>query len=84
MNKSDVIVKREQVHIRFQNEEMDFMFNWVLGYGEIIGLSHGEIFSAIAGIKDGDPDGWREGFRREGHYLRQRALDFEQIGRAHV
>ena len=78
MKQSDVIVKREQVHLRFQNEEMDFMFNWVLGMGEIVGLSHGEIFYAIAGIKDGDPAGWREGFRREGHYLRQRALDFEQ------
>src|SRR5215471_17078929 len=82
MKQSDVILKREQVHIRFKNEEMDFMFNWVLGFGEIIGLSHGEIFYAIAGIKDGDPAGWREGFRREGHYLRQRALDFEQELRA--
>src|SRR5215471_8064511 len=78
MNKSDDIVKREQVYLRFKNEEMDFMFNWVLGMGEIIGLSQGEIFYAIAGIKDGDPVGWREGFRREGHYLRQRARDFEQ------
>jgi len=77
MNKSDDIVKREQVYLRFKNEEMDFMFNWVLGMGEIIGLSQGEIFYAIAGIKDGDPVGWREGFRREGHFLRQRALDFE-------
>lgn len=77
MKKSDVIVKREQFHIRFKNEDMDFMFNWVLGMGEIIGLSHGEIFYAIAGIKDGDPVGWREGFRQEGHYLRQRALAFE-------
>ena len=46
MKQSDVILKREQVHIRFKNEEMDFMFNWVLGFGEIIGLSHGEIFYA--------------------------------------
>jgi alpha-beta hydrolase superfamily lysophospholipase len=82
MKKSDVILKREQVHIRFKNEEMDFMFNWVLGMGEIVGLSHGEIFYAIAGIKDGDPTSWREGFRREGHYLRQRALGFEQEHRA--
>jgi hypothetical protein len=29
-------------------------------------------------LTGGDPVGWREGFRREGHYLRQRALDFEQ------
>jgi alpha-beta hydrolase superfamily lysophospholipase len=82
MKKSDVILKREQVHLRFKNEEMDYMFNWVLGFGEIVGLSHGEIFYAIAGIKDGDPAGWREGFRREGHYLRQRAHDFEQEHRA--
>jgi pimeloyl-ACP methyl ester carboxylesterase len=82
MKQSDVIVKREQIHIRFTNEEMDYMFNWVLGFGEIVGLSHGEIFSAIAGIKDGDPVGWREGFRREGHYLCQRAHDFEQEHRA--
>jgi hypothetical protein len=50
---SDVIVKREQVRLRFKDEEMDFMFNWVLGIGEIIGLSQGEMFYAIAGIKDG-------------------------------
>ena len=59
MKNSDVIVKREQVHLRFTNEEMDFMFNWVLGMSEIVGLSHGEIFYAIAGIKDGDPTSWR-------------------------
>lgn len=61
MKNSDVIVKRQQVRIRFKNEDMDFMLNWVLGIGEIIGLSHGEIFYAIAGMKDGDPVGWRGG-----------------------
>src|SRR5215467_9505302 len=77
-----ILITWEQVHLRFQNEEMDFMFNWVLGMGAIVGLSHGEIFYAIAGIKDGDAAGWREGFRREGHYLRQRALDEERQHRA--
>jgi len=78
MKNSDVILKRQQVRIRFWNEDMDFMLNWVLGIGEIIGLSHGEIFYTIAGMKDDDPVGWREGFRWEGHYLSKRALALEQ------
>jgi hypothetical protein len=36
------------------------------------------LYYAIAGMKDGDPVGWREGFRWEGHYLSQHARDFEQ------
>jgi hypothetical protein len=52
---------------------MDYILNWVLGIAEAISLSHGEIFSAIASLTDREPVGWREGFRREGHYVRQRA-----------
>jgi hypothetical protein len=78
MKNSDAILKRQRFPIRFKNEDMDFWLNWILGVGEIVGLSHGEIFYAIAELKDGDPVGWREGFRQEGHSLRQRADTFEQ------
>jgi acetyl esterase/lipase len=77
LKKDADIVKRQRIRIRFKHEDMDFILNWMLGMGEVIGLSHGEIFNALAEVKDGDPVSWREGFWREGNYLHQRACDFE-------
>jgi hypothetical protein len=54
MKNSDVILKRQKVRIRFKNEDMDFMLNWVLGIGEIIGFSHVEQEAIEAGLRSSD------------------------------
>ncbi len=76
MNQNEVILKREKFSIRFKNEDMDFMLNWMIGVSQIIGMSPAEVLYAIHDIHDGDPSGWREGFRKEGHYQIERAQAF--------
>src|SRR5208282_1862097 len=73
VKESDEIVKRQGTRIRFHNKDMDFMFNWFLGMGSIVGLSHGELFQLVDGMKDGDAGQWRERFGRHGDFLGSRA-----------
>jgi len=54
---------------------MDFMFNWAIGVGQILGITPSQVFLSVRGIKDGDPAGWREGFLHMAHY---------QLGQAKV
>lgn len=75
MNENEVILKRQSCSTRFKNEDMDFMLNWTIGVSQIIGMSPSQAFYAVHGIKDGDPAGWREGFRRQGHYQIDRASE---------
>ena len=73
MEQSDEIIKRQSTQIRFHNKDMDFMFNWFIGLGAVVGLSHGELFNLVEGMKDGDPGQWRERFGRHGDFLVARA-----------
>lgn len=73
MKESDEIVKRQGTRIRFHNKDMDFIFNWMVGAGALIGLSHGELFNLVDGMKDGDSGQWRERFGRHGDFLVSRA-----------
>ncbi len=73
MSKSDAVVKRESIQIRFHDSDMDFLFNWLVGLGSVVGLSHGELFAAVDGMTDGDPVGWRERFIGHGDSLVARA-----------
>ena len=76
MKKTEAILKRQKYSTRFKNEDMDFMLNRTIGVSQIIGMSPSQVFHAVQGIKDGDPAGWREGFRRQGHYQIERAGAF--------
>ncbi len=73
VKESDEIVKRQGTRIRFHNKDMDFMFNWFVGMGSIVGLSHGELFQLVDGMKDGNAGQWRERFGRHGDFLGSRA-----------
>lgn len=66
MKENEVILQRQKYSTRFKNGDMDFMFNWTIGVSQIIGMSPSQVFYAVHGIKDGDPGGWRAGFRRQG------------------
>ncbi|MBX3085173.1 MAG: alpha/beta hydrolase [Anaerolineae bacterium] len=73
MNENEAILQRQKFNTRFKNQDMDFMFNWAVGITQIIGMSAAQVFYAIHDIKDGDPTQWREGFRQQGAYQRERA-----------
>ncbi|MFT8890166.1 MAG: alpha/beta fold hydrolase [Ethanoligenens sp.] len=66
MKESEAILKRQKYNFRFKNEDMDFTFNWIIGISQILGMSAAQVLYAVHDIKDGDPTGWREGFRRQG------------------
>jgi len=57
---------------------MDFTLNWTIGVSQIIGMSPSQAFYAVHGIKDGDPAGWREGVRRQGHDQIERASELSE------
>jgi len=76
MKENEAIVKRQKFNNRFRNADMDFMFNWAVGVGEILGLAPSQVFVAVHGIKDGDPVGWRAGFIRQGLYQLKQAETF--------
>jgi len=63
---NDRIFERSKVRVRFKNEDMDFLFQWALGYGVYGGLSHGELFAIAAHIEDGKPDSWVQQFHAAG------------------
>ena len=73
MKQSDEIVKRQATRIRFHNKDMDFIFNWLLGTGSVVGLSHGELFHVVEGMKDGDAAQWRDRFSAHGEFLEARS-----------
>jgi pimeloyl-ACP methyl ester carboxylesterase len=78
MRENEAILKRQKYNIRFKNEDMDFMLNWSVGIGQIIGMSASQAFYAVHTIRDGDPAGWRKGFQALGDYQLERAQDYIQ------
>lgn len=80
MKEHDVILKRQKHTTRFKNGDMDFMFNWALGVSQIVGMSPSQVCYAVHNIRDGDPDGWRDGFWRQGDYQAERAQEFLKHG----
>ncbi|WP_448334569.1 alpha/beta hydrolase family protein [Bellilinea sp.] len=50
--------QRSKQRIRFQNDDMDFYFAWILSHQSEGGSAFGECFYAASQVKDGDPDSW--------------------------
>lgn len=82
MKENEAILKREAFHLRFKNEDMDFMLNWAIGIGQIVGLSTSQVFYAVHDVKDGDPKGWCNGFSRLGEFQIHQAEAFVQSHQA--
>jgi len=81
MKENEAILQRQKVNIKFKNQDMDFMLNWALGIGQIIGMSASQIFYAVHKVKDGNATDWRKGFQRQAQYQlehAQKALEQKQ------
>ena len=52
--------------MRFANEDMDYLFQVVLGYHTHGGASFGELFRTASKVEDGDPESWISSFREMG------------------
>lgn len=75
------LLQRSKVRVHFKNDDMDFIFQWVLGNGKFGGLDPGEAFYLASRITDGDPASWIGEFRAYGDRLDQIASKLEQQGR---
>jgi pimeloyl-ACP methyl ester carboxylesterase len=82
MKENEAILKRQASTIRFKNSDMDFMLNWAIGTGQIVGLSASQVFYAVHDVKDGDPKGWRDGFTRLGNAQIEQAQQWSINGQA--
>jgi pimeloyl-ACP methyl ester carboxylesterase len=79
---STTMFKRSKTRVRFKNEDMDFVFQWMLGYHTHGGASFGELFQATRTIRDGDPANWIEAFQTLGRRLQAHAEGLERTGRS--
>mgnify|MGYP000863516450 CR=1 FL=1 len=47
MKRDEVILKHQSIKIFFNDGDTDFFFYWLLGIGEVFGLSHGELYYLV-------------------------------------
>jgi hypothetical protein len=73
MKKNEAILARQKINIRFKNADMDFMFNWAVGVSQIVGMSASQIFYALHGVRDDDPEDWRKGLTEQAQALLEQA-----------
>ena len=74
--------ERSRTKVRFSNEDMDYLFQVVLGYHTHGGASFGELFHAAAKVEDDDPESWISAFREMGARIEHQAEELEVRGKA--
>ena len=76
-----VVDSHRQFHkVRFDDNSMDFAFQWVLGCIRNGGGEVGEIFQTASGIEDYNPDSWASEWPKMAEHIEQRAKDSEKNG----
>ena len=73
--------ERSHTKVRFANEDMDYLFQVVLGY-HTGGASFGELFRTAARVEDGEPGSWISAFREMGARIERQAEELEEKGKA--
>lgn len=61
MQASDEILSRQKTRIRFRSGDMDFIFSYMLGIGDILG-AHGPLFAAASKVRNASASDWRREF----------------------
>ena len=74
--------ERSRTKVRFSNEDMDYLFQVVLGYHTYGGASFGELFRAASKVEDGNPESWIAAFREMGERIERQAEELEEKGKA--
>jgi pimeloyl-ACP methyl ester carboxylesterase len=73
--------ERSRTKVRFSNEDMDYLFQVVLGYHTYGGASFGELFRAASKVEDGNPESWIAAFREMGSRVERQAEELEEEGK---
>jgi pimeloyl-ACP methyl ester carboxylesterase len=74
--------ERSRTKVRFANEDMDYLFQVVLGYHTHGGASFGELFRAAARVEDGEPESWISAFREMGARIERQAEELAEQDKA--
>jgi pimeloyl-ACP methyl ester carboxylesterase len=74
--------ERSRTRVRFSNEDMDYLFQVVLGYHTYGGASFGELFRTASKVEDGEPESWMSAFREMGVRIEHVADELEGKGKA--
>jgi pimeloyl-ACP methyl ester carboxylesterase len=74
--------ERSHTKVRFANEDMEYLFQVVLGYHTHGGASFGELFHAATKVEDGDPESWISSFQEMGKRIERQAAGLEVRGKA--
>ena len=74
--------ERSRTKVHFANEDMDYLFQVVLGYHTYGGASFGELFRTASKVEDGDPESWIAAFREIGLRIERQAVELEEKARA--
>jgi alpha-beta hydrolase superfamily lysophospholipase len=72
--------QRSKQQIRFQNDDMDFYFAWILSHQSECGSAFGECFYAASQIKDGDPESWYAAWTDMARRVESQAADSLEKG----
>ncbi|WP_052515545.1 alpha/beta hydrolase family protein [Dethiosulfatarculus sandiegensis] len=70
--KGEYDAHRLYVKLHFDDVEMDFVLQWVLGSTIFGGCEIGEAFYTVGNIKNGDPKSWQEGWAKLARQVEQR------------
>ena len=73
--------ERSRTKVHFANEDMDYLFQVVLGYHTYGGASFGELFRTASKVEDGDPESWISNFNQMGARIERQAGELEEMGR---
>ena len=73
--------ERSRTKVHFANEDMDYLFQVVLGYHTYGGASFGELFRTASKVEDGDPESWISNFNQMGARIERQAGELEEKGR---
>lgn len=73
--KTEYDAHRLYVKIHFNDEEMDFIMQWILGSTVFGGCEIGEAFYVAGNIQDGSPESWQSQWENMARQLEQRAVN---------
>jgi hypothetical protein len=79
MNKQK-LWQRSKQKVFFKNDDMDFVFQWILAHQGEGGAAFGECFYTAAQIKDGDPESWFAAWRDLAHRKEMQATQAVEKG----
>ena len=74
--------ERSRTKVRFSNEDMDYLFQVVLGYHTHGGATFGELFRTASKVEDGNPESWISNFKEMGERIERQAQELEERGMA--